>query len=92
MMRERLIALVNAVCETKAIHKEFEELSGLERKKVKNLMDGQQRFNEEHIKTITDAFPQYKMWFVFGETAPEIGQISPELDKVSQDYLEGRAG
>lgn len=89
-MKERLIALVNATTQTTSIHKEFEELTGLERKKVKNLMAGQQRFNEEHIKVITDAFPQFKMWFVFGEIAPEIGQVSPDLEKVSDDY--GKTG
>ncbi len=86
MMKERLIVLVNAVCETKAIHKEFSEVTGLDRKKVKNLLDGQQRFNEEHIQIITEAFPQYKMWFVFGETMPEVGQISPELDETLSTY------
>ncbi|WP_271271907.1 hypothetical protein [Aliamphritea hakodatensis] len=62
-------------------HKEFSELSGLDRKKVKNLLDGNQRFNEEHIHLITTAFPQYKMWFVFGQTQPETEQTSPELEE-----------
>lgn len=90
MMRERLIALVNHTCSTTSFHKEFAELTGIDRKKVKNLMDGNQRFNEDHIKAISEAFPQYKMWFAFGETYPEIGQTSPELEETANNY--GKTG
>ena len=84
--------MVNHVTKTAYIHKEFSELSGLERKKVKNLLDGNQRFNEEHIELITNAYPQFKMWFVFGETHPEIGQISPELEETADSYGETGTG
>ncbi len=86
MMRERLIALVNHTCETKSIHKEFSEKTGLSRSVIKNLLNGVQRFNEDHIRLITTAFPQYKMWFVFGQTQPETAQTSPELEEVAGSY------
>ena len=28
------------------------------------------------------------MWFAFGETYPEIGQVSPELDQIVDNYEE----
>ena len=86
MMRERLIDLVNRTTTPRTKHKEFSEMTGLERRTVKALLDGAQRFNEDHIKAISAAFPQYKMWFVFGEIHPDIGQISPELDQTAGDY------
>lgn len=88
MDRERLIALVNHVCKTKAIHKEFAEKTGLPRKTVQNLMDGRQRFNEDHIKAVTEAYPEYKYWFVFGETESMAGQISPEIEETRASLKE----
>lgn len=87
-MRQRLIELLNRFTNERTKYKEFEELTGIKRTAVKALYEGRQRFNEEHIEAICAAFPQYKIWFVFGETHPEIGQISPELEQVADDFRE----
>lgn len=86
MMQQRFIELVNHTTDEKSKHRDFEELTGIKRTTVKHLMNGKQRFNEEHLKAVADAFPQYKMWFAFGEVLPEAGQISPELDQTAGDY------
>lgn len=43
---------------------------------------GKQKPNEDHIKALSKIWPEYKYWLVFGETMPECGQISPELEEV----------
>ena len=77
MMRERFTILVDATTDEQSKHRDFEELTGLKRNTVKNLLDGKQRFNEEHIEVVSAAFPAYKYWLVFGEESPKIGQFSP---------------
>ncbi|WP_261843495.1 hypothetical protein [Aliamphritea ceti] len=88
MMRDRFIVLVNATTSERTKHVDFERETGIKRNTVKSLLDGKQRFNEEHITAISDRFPEYKMWFVFGETMPEAGQISPEIEEVADSYGE----
>jgi len=42
---------------------------------------GKQLPNEEHIEALSKLWPEYKYWLVFGETIPEAGQISPEIEE-----------
>lgn len=90
MIRERLIVLVNETTNERTKHKDFSDLTGLKRTVVKSLLDGKQRVNEEHIEAICTAFPKYKMWFVFGEVYPDIGQVSPDIEKITTEY--GKTG
>lgn len=86
MMKERLIALINhSTTNERTKNKEFSELTGLSKEVIRALAYGRQKFNEEHIRLITAAFPQYKMWFVFGQTEPETEQTSPELEGADSD-------
>lgn len=41
--------------------------------------------NEEHIKALSELWPEYKYWLVFGETMTEAGQISPELEEIRKN-------
>ena len=85
MKKERLIALIDSMGEVdKRKYVAFAELTGIKKDTLKNLCFGKQRFNDEHLDAITNEFPQYKMWFAFGETYPEIGQISPEIEDISE--------
>lgn len=87
MMRDRLIVLINQIkASDRTKNKDFEARTGIKKETVRALADGRQKFNEEYIQAITDSFPEYKMWFVFGEEHPEIGQVSPELDQTAGDY------
>ncbi len=87
MMNDRLIDLINwfGTSERKRFA-EFAEKTGIERETVKNLYHQRQRINQDHITAIAKAFPKYKMWFVFGEIHPELGQISPELEDTRKAY------
>lgn len=86
MMHERFIVLANHEAEERTKYKDLEALTGIKRSTLKALYEGRQRFNEEHITAISEAFPQYKMWFVFGEVYPELGQISPEVEETRKAY------
>ena len=87
MNKDRLIVLIDSLGEPeRKKYIAFSEVTGIKKDTLKNLCRGQQRFNDEHLEAIAAAYPQYKMWFAFGETHPEIGQISPELDHVADDY------
>jgi len=91
MTPERLIVLINGLGESdRKKYVAFSNLTGIKKDTLRNLCRGQQRFNDEHLAAIAEAFPQYKYWFAFGEAAPEIGQVSPELEVTSEDY--GKTG
>lgn len=76
------------------------KFKGLSRRKLENktgiadytwqaVETGKQVPNEEHIKALENLWPEYKIWIVFGETYPEIGQISPELEETRQKLQTG---
>ncbi len=76
------------------------KFKGLSRRKLEqetNIADytwqaveiGKQAANEEHIKALSKLWPEYKFWLVFGETMPECGQISPELEETRQNLSTG---
>lgn len=50
---------------------------------------GKQAANEEHITALSKIWPEYKYWLVFGETMPEAGQISPEIEEARQNLSTG---
>ncbi|MGR8934832.1 MAG: helix-turn-helix domain-containing protein [Gammaproteobacteria bacterium] len=62
----------------------FAEATGLPKKTVENLEHDQQKAYQWHIEAIAKTWPQYKMWLAFGDTIPEAGQISPEIEEARQ--------
>jgi hypothetical protein len=38
------------------------------------------RMSTEELEVLQREFPQYRLWLISGEIAPEIGQTSPEYD------------
>ncbi|MBS4028192.1 MAG: helix-turn-helix transcriptional regulator [Ignavibacteriales bacterium] len=76
------------------------EFKGLSRRKLENetgIADytwqaveiGKQVANESHIEALAKLWPEFKFWLVFGETMPEYGQISPELEKIRVNLKTG---
>lgn len=41
------------------------------------------RMSTEELDVIQRVFPNYRLWLISGEIAPEIGQTSPEYDEVN---------
>lgn len=50
----------------------------------RNVSKGAVRVSADEIDVLVEIFPQYAFWLASGNVAPEIGQISPELDKASE--------
>lgn len=41
------------------------------------------RMSTEELEVIQRVFPEYRLWLISGEIAPEIGQTSPDYDEVN---------
>ncbi|WP_338040813.1 hypothetical protein [Marinobacter iranensis] len=44
------------------------------------------------LEVIKMLYPQYSLWLISGEIAPEIGQASPEYDEVNSKLDSSRRG
>jgi hypothetical protein len=86
MIRERLITMIE---KSGFKNEELEEKTGIAATKWGNLRTRKQRVNEDHIKAIEKIWPEYKYWIVFGETMPEAGQISPEIEETRKKLSTG---
>lgn len=82
MIKERLITIIKA----KGLkNPELEQLTGIGRYTWQNIRNKPEReIKEEEIEAIAHNFPQYRLWIISGEIAPEIGQTSPEYDKANE--------
>lgn len=87
MIRDRVISVWNKVGYTA---KELEALTGIDRYKWGNVKSGKQRITEDQIETFCKLKPEYALWIAIGKTAPEAGQISPELENTAKEY--GKTG
>ncbi|UZR30732.1 helix-turn-helix domain-containing protein [Methylococcus mesophilus] len=64
--------------------RELERLTGIPDYKWVSIETERQQTNGEHIAALAKIWPEYKHWIVFGETIPEVGQISPELEETRE--------
>lgn len=48
------------------------------------------RISTNELEVLQRMYPQYSLWLISGEIAPEIGQISPEYD-LANSKLDKRA-
>ncbi|MGY8872261.1 MAG: hypothetical protein ACKVJE_17630 [Pseudomonadales bacterium] len=88
MIRENLIALIDGIGSSeKKRFSEFAEMTGIKSPTIKQFYHGNQKLNNEQLDLINKAFPQYVYWLATGDTIPESGQISPELEKITTEYL-----
>ena len=60
--------------------------TGIGYSRWKNALNGRTKIRWEEIDAICNLFPEYEYWITRGKTAPEIGQISPELEETAQRY------
>jgi transcriptional regulator with XRE-family HTH domain len=61
---------------------EFGRLVGVGRKTIENIELGRQRATEDIITEICKQWPQFAYWLVTGNSRPEYGDISPEIEEV----------
>ncbi|WP_045223969.1 hypothetical protein [Methyloterricola oryzae] len=79
-LKERFLAVFQA---SQLSYRDLELRTGIDRYRWQNLINKEnQKVTEEHLEAIATVWPEYKYWIVFGETCPEMGQVSPELEEV----------
>lgn len=78
-IRERMIILLDFIG---LKNPKLEEKTGIPKTTWQNLRNRRGRANEEQISAVVNLWPEYAYWIVSGSTAPECGQISPELEKI----------
>lgn len=89
MIRERLIAIWEAKALTA---KKLEELTGIDREKWYALRNGKRRVNGDDIEAILSITPEYALWLVTGNIAPESGQKSPNYEEADLKLAAPDAG
>jgi len=60
-------------------------VTGIDRYKWGNIRGRKQKVNEDYLEALNQAFPQFSYWIMTGQTIPEAGQISPEMDKARSE-------
>lgn len=82
MIRERIIEIFDTM---ELTSKRMEELTGIDRYKWGNIRGRKQKVNEDYLEALAEIFPQYSYWIMTGQTIPEAGQISPEIEKARKE-------
>ncbi|WP_313465125.1 DNA-binding protein [Pseudomonas nitroreducens] len=88
MIKDRLITLFNK--ERTSVW--FEKETGIDRYRWGNVRNGKARITDAEIEAVVAIFPQYALWLVTGEIAPESGQTSPEYDEAHRNLAGQNAG
>ena len=88
MIRDRLISLFDS----KRTSVWFEKETGIDRYRWGNIRSGKARLSDAEIDAVVKVFPQYSLWLVSGEIAPEIGQTSPEFDEANRNLANPNVG
>jgi hypothetical protein len=88
MIRERLISLFDS----KRTSVWFEKETGIDRYRWGNIRSGKARLSDAEIEAAVKIFPQYALWLVSGEIAPECGQTSPTYDETNRSLATPSAG
>ncbi|WP_238870302.1 DNA-binding protein [Halopseudomonas maritima] len=88
MIKERLISLFNS--ERTSVW--FEKKTGIDRYRWGNVRNGKARLTDAEIEAVAQLFPQYALWLITGEVAPDCGQTSPEYDEANRNLTNQSAG
>lgn len=80
-IRERLITALKAIDLTNPA---LERKTGVKDKDWVSVRNRRVRVNEDHIEGLKLVGPQYVYWVMTGETIPEAGQVSPDLEATRQ--------
>ena len=86
-IRDRAIQLVRL-----AGPKRLSQLGETNHERWKNISKGAIRMGTEEIGVLVKMYPQYALWLASGNTAPEIGQTSPDFDTAQSNLPTQNAG
>lgn len=62
--------------------RDMEKATGIAEYTWRAVETEKQQANESHITALANLWPENKIWLVFGESYPEIGQTSPKDTKI----------
>lgn len=57
------------------------ERTGIEKKRLENVINEKAKIRHEEIEAIGNAWPEYMLWLAYGIEKTEMGQISPMTKK-----------
>lgn len=86
-VRERLIKALEFIDYTNPA---LERKTGVKATDWVSVRNRRVRVNEDHLTGLKTVGPQFIYWVMTGETIPDAGQISPELEETRQKL--GEAG
>jgi len=91
MIKERVITILKS---SGIRLPELEERTGISRYTWNNLKNTARKreIKAEEIEAIVKLFPQYALWVVSGEIAPEAGQINPDYAAADSNLPNQSAG
>ncbi len=58
----------------------------------RSVSKGAVRVTTEELDVLVTIYPQYALWLITGQTAPEIGQTSPDYDEANSKLPSHNAG
>lgn len=61
------------------------ERTGIEKKRLENVINEKAKIRHEEIEAIGNAWPEYMLWLAYGIEKAEMGQISPMTKKTMGD-------
>jgi hypothetical protein len=86
-IRDRAVLLIRL-----AGPKKLSQLGETNHERWKNISKGAIRMGTEEIGVLVKMYPQYALWLASGNTAPEIGQTSPDYDAAQSNLPTQNAG
>jgi len=72
--------------------KELAAAGSTEYVRWQNIKRGRARLGIVEAEILAKVYPKYALWLITGETAPEIGQSSPEYDEANSKLPSHNAG
>jgi DNA-binding XRE family transcriptional regulator len=67
----------------------FAEKTGIKKQTIESIEMERQKINGAQLQAIGNQFPEYRYWLAYGETLPEAGQISPEIEEARKNLSTG---
>lgn len=91
MIKERVITILKS---SGLRLPELEQRTGISRYTWNNLKNTARKreIKAEEIEAIVKLYPQFALWVVSGQVAPEVGQISPDYSQADSPSSDENAG
>jgi hypothetical protein len=82
MIHERFIKVINAKLPRKGAFTQLEQLTGINARSWGHAYNGRTQPGAEHLEQLCRLFPEYTRWLMTGQTRPEMGDTSPDLEQL----------